>query len=191
MDKTLVILKPDALKRGLVGAILSRFERMGLKITAMKMSWPTPEFISKHYADDETYHKSVGTKTLEQYQSESKSPIGVFGTDEPVGIGRKVRDWNMSYLSSGPVIAMILEGHRAVEQVRLQLGHTIPSMAAPGTIRGDYCLESSFSANERKQSIYNLAHASGTPAEAEEEIKLWFTPKEMHAYKRVEEHLYE
>ena len=105
-------------------------------------------------------------------------------------IGKMVGKWNMDFLMSGPVVAIIFEGNHAIENVRNIVGSTIPTLAAPGTIRGDYSLESAISANSRKRAVYNLIHASGTPDEAEREIKLWFTPKEMHNYQRIEEILY-
>ncbi len=191
MDKTLILLKPDAVKRGLVGEILARFEKMGLKVTALKMVWPDKELVGRHYMDDPAYARSVGQKTLAGYAKHGADPREHYGTDDPEAIGQQVREQNVAYLTSGPVVAAILEGHQAVNQVRTTVGHTVPAVSAPGTIRGDYALESTLSAGQRRQSIMNLLHASGSPEEAETEIPLWFTPQERHDYKRVEEYLSE
>lgn len=191
MDKTLIILKPDAVKRGLLGEILSRFEKMGLKITALKMVWPDKELVRSLYTDDPEYARSVGEKTLEGYRKLGTDPREHYGTDDPVTIGQKIREQNIAYLTSGPVLAAILEGHQAVPQVRTMVGHTVPAVSPAGTIRGDFALESTLSAGRASRAIVNLVHASGSGQEADREIALWFTEDERHEYKRVEEYLFE
>ena len=157
-QRTFVLLKPDAIERSLVGKILSRFEETGLKIVAMKMVWADEEFASKHYTDDITKRR-----------------------------GEKVRNNLLKYIAEGPVIAFVLEGIGAIENVRKMVGPTEPSKAAPGTIRGDFGHFNFANADKRDIAIKNIIHASGDEKDAEHEIKLWFNEKEMHTYKTVQD----
>ncbi|KKU18949.1 MAG: Nucleoside diphosphate kinase [Candidatus Saccharibacteria bacterium GW2011_GWA2_46_10] len=190
-EHTVVLIKPDGVKRGLVGEILSRFEKVGLKIVAAKMAWVDQDLVGKHYKDDEDYHRSVGVKTLENYQKYGLDASETLGTLDPVEVGRMVRKWNMGYLSSGPVVAIVLEAHDAVSLVRKMTGHTFPQNAQPGTIRGDLAHEAPLTANIKKRSTMNLIHASGSVEEAKFEEELWFRENEIHSYKRLEELLSE
>jgi nucleoside-diphosphate kinase len=153
MERTLVLLKPDAVDRGLTGEIISRFERVGLKIAALKLVWPEKEHAAKHYTEDLAKRR-----------------------------GQHVRDLMIEMLTSGPVVAMCLEGVEAVEIVRKMVGTTEPKAAAPGTIRGDYSHVSFKHADSKKMGVYNLVHASGSVEEAPVEIAVWFTPEELHDY---------
>lgn len=188
-QQTVVLIKPDGVKRGLIGEVLTRFEKAGLKPVAMKMISVEAELVGKHYADREEYHKTVGTKTLENYQKYGLDAGETLGTMDPIEIGRLVRKWNMEFLTSGPVVAMVLAGENAVEIVRKMIGHTFPQVAAPGTIRGDLSIESAMGSNLEKRSTRNLIHASGSVEEADFEKQLWFKKSEIYAYKRVEESL--
>jgi len=154
MERTLVLLKPDAVDRGLTGEIISRFERVGLKIAALKLVWPEKEHAAKHYTEDLAKRR-----------------------------GQHVRDLMIEMLTSGPVVAMCLEGVEAVEIVRKMVGTTEPKAAAPGTIRGDYSHVSFKHADSKKMGVYNLVHASGSVEEAPVEIAVWFTPEELHDYR--------
>lgn len=188
MEKTLVLVKPDGVRRGLVGDIVSRFEKTGLKIAAMKMIWVDKSMVAKHYPDSRTeLLENIGKKTLETYEKYGRDAGEELGTKNPLEIGRMVNGWNMEFLSSGPVVAMILEGVHAIDNVRLIVGNTIPTFALPGTIRGDYSIDSPALANERKRSLRNLVHASGNAEEAKYEIELWFHNKEIYEYKRADE----
>lgn len=182
MDQTVVLVKPDGVRRGLVGEILTRFERVGLKVVAAKLIWVDKTFVGKHYRDEPSYHKQVGEKTLENYKKYGLDPGENLGTSNPIKIGRMVRNWNMEFLSSGPVFAVLLEGPGAVEVVRKIVGATYPAEAAPGTIRGDHSIESAYIANVGKRTIQNLIHASGNKEEAEFEKKLWFRKGEIYSY---------
>lgn len=182
MDCAVVLIKPDGVKKGIAGEVLARFERVGLKITGLKMIWVDKTHVGKHYKDDEAYHKTVGTKTLENYQKYGLDPKENLGTIDPVEIGKMVREWNMEFLSSGPVIAILLEGPDAVLIVRKMVGHTFPSEALPGTIRGDYALDSAYLSNLQKRTTTNIVHASGSKEEAEFEKKLWFKEDEIFKY---------
>ncbi len=188
MEQSLIVFKPDAVQRGLVGAIITRFEAVGLKIVGMKMLKVSPELADKHYPKDRTpFIDGMGNKTLENYQKLGFDVKKELGTDDPHIIGLKIRDWLADMISSAPVIAMVLEGPHAVELVRKLVGHTLPLMSTPGTIRGDYSFDSSYLANTGKRPIKNLLHASGDVTEAQYEVPLWFTKEELHTYQRVEE----
>lgn len=154
IQKTLVLLKPDAVERGLCGEIIHRFERAGLKIMGMKMQWMNKEFASKHY---DAHVQKDFYKSLEEY------------------------------MTSGPVLAMVLEGVEAVTIVRKMAGETEPKKSTPGTIRGDFAVHSYAYADNKGISIKNLIHASGTPEEAQKEVNLWFTDDELHSYTTVHE----
>lgn len=188
MDRSLVLIKPDGVKRGIAGDIIHRFEKAGLKIVGMKMVWVEKSLVDKHYPDSRTeLIRGIGEKTLQNYKDNGKDAVAELGTDDPMKIGMMVNNWNKEYLSAGPVIAIVLEGHHAVANIRRIVGHTFPSMANPGTIRGDYSLDNPVLANERKRPVKNIIHASGNNEEAEFEIELWFKPKELHSYPRAEE----
>lgn len=183
VERTLVILKPDAVKRNLTGEIIMRFEKVGLKIVAVKLLTAHRDLVEKHYpAAREELWVGIGNKTLDNYKDLEMDPMDSMGTRDPKDIGKMVRVWLMDYLMEGPVLAMVLEAPHAVELVRKLCGNTLPLLAAPGTIRGDYAYDSSYLANSNKRPIKNLMHASGTKEEADYEIPLWFTPKEIHSY---------
>jgi len=188
MERTLVLIKPDGVKRGIIGEIIARFEKAGLKPVGMKMIWVDKDLVAKHYPTDRVeLLKGIGEKTLNSYAEIGKDAKKELGTDDPVEIGKLVNAWNMEALSIGPVIAIVFEGIHAVATVRKITGFTLPHSAAPGTIRGDYSIDSPALANERKRPVRNLIHASGNLEEAEYEIKLWFRPEELHSYKRADE----
>lgn len=183
MEQTLVVLKPDTIEKGLIGEIVTRFEKVGLKIVAVKLLTAHKELVERHYpVDREELWVGIGNKTLDNYRDLDMNPKDSLGTNDPKEIGKMVRVWLMDYLMKGPVLAMVLEAPHAVELVRKMAGHTLPLIAAPGTIRGDYAYDSSYLANSNKRAIENLLHASGTKEEAEYEIPLWFTAKEIHKY---------
>ncbi|MCA9371715.1 nucleoside-diphosphate kinase [Candidatus Woesebacteria bacterium] len=190
MEQTLVVFKPDAVARGLVGEILQRFERVGLKIVAMKMLNVSKELADKHYpASREAFINGMGKKTLENYQNMGIDPQKEFGSNDPHVIGLKIREWLVDMITADPVIAIVLEGPHAVELVRKLVGHTLPLSSSPGTIRGDYSFDSSYLANTGNRPIKNLLHASGELEEAKYEVDLWFDKGELVSYKRVEENV--
>jgi nucleoside-diphosphate kinase len=181
-DYTVVFIKPDGVRRRVIGELVSRFERVGLKIAAAKLIWVDKAFVGKHYKNDRAYHKSVGVKALETYKKYGLDPGESLGTKDPVRIGKMVRKWNMEFLSSGPVFTLLLVGSEAVMIARKMIGHTFPSEAAPGTIRGDFSLDSGLQANIHKRTTQNIVHASGSKEEAEFERKLWFKENEIYSY---------
>src|SRR3972149_11272712 len=131
-ERTIVVFKPDSVERGLVGEIMARFERAGLRIVGSKTLTVTEEFVSHHYPDEPDFLRSMGMKTLENYAEDGLDPIKELGTDDPVKIGSQIRRWNMEFLSRGSVIAFVLEGNHAVANVRRLGGKTIPSTAEAG-----------------------------------------------------------
>jgi len=179
LERTVVIFKPDAVERGLVGEILSRFEKAGLRIVGAEVVQVDKEFVFQHYPDEEGFLRGMGEKTLKDCADHSLDPKKEVGTDDPLEIGRQIRRWNMESLSRGPVAAFVLEGNHAIANVRKLVGATIPSLAAPGTIRGDYSTDSAVRANREKRAVQNLIHASGDRKEAETELKLWFKDEEL------------
>ena len=180
IEQTLAIIKPDGVQRGLVGDILHRFERAGLKVVGMKMVWADKELVGKHYEDDADYLKSVGQKALEAAAARGKTM-----KETALEIGQRVRKSNMRYISVGPVVAFVLQGNTAVQTVRNIIGGTNPLTADIGTIRGDLTIDDFTQADMEKRSVRNLMHASGTVDEAQREIPLWFSKKELHDYQNV------
>ncbi|MBI3620079.1 nucleoside-diphosphate kinase [Candidatus Roizmanbacteria bacterium] len=188
MEQTLIILKPDAVSRGLSGEIIKRFEQAGLKIVAGRFQKVDRELAGKHYpADRESFLRGMGQKTLENYEKMGADPVKMLGSKDTLEIGKMIREWLIDYITSAPVLALVLEAPHAVELVRKIGGHTLPLLSPPGTIRGDFAYDSSFLANTAKRAIKNLVHASGSVEEAKYEIPLWFKASEIHAYERVEE----
>lgn len=173
-EKTLVILKPDALKRGLAGEIIHRLERVGLILVEAKVVRATDELAKSHYPVTDEWLEAVGGKSLGDYQKYGLDPIESIGTDVPKKIGEMIHQFNIQYLQSGPVLAMVWQGNHAIEIVRKLVGPTLSIIAPAGTIRGDFSTESAIVANAEKRSIENLVHASGSGEEADREIALWF-----------------
>jgi nucleoside-diphosphate kinase len=190
IQRSLVLMKPDAVKRGIVGEILHRFERAGLKMVAVKLFSVDAALASSHYPDSDEWKKKVGQRTIDDCEKYGIDLIANVGTDDPIEVGNIVKHWNMEFLMSGPVLAIVFEGVNAIERVRTLVGDTIPTKALPGTVRGDFSLDSALAANRRKRTVYNLIHASGSVEEAEVEIKLWFKDDPMLSYRRVHEDLY-
>lgn len=186
MEKTFVILKPDAVQRGIVGDIISRFEKVGLKIVAAKMIVADRQTLDRHYpADRKEFLEGIGKNTLRSYEEMGLKPEEQFDDLDPVVIGGQVRTWLVDFMMSGPVLAMVLEGPHAIEIVRKIVGSTLPQKSAPGTIRGDYSFDSSYLANTSNRPIRNLIHASGNAEEAAMEIDLWFSESEIHDYETI------
>lgn len=183
-EQTLVLVKPDAVQRGLIGTILTRFEKCGLKVIAMKMVYPSEELAGEHYIADENWLNIVGEKSKAAYAKK-----GLTVDKENREIGLEIRDQLISFLRTSPVVAFVLKGHNAVKHVRKIVGATSPGDAAPGTIRGDFSFDTYTLADVSKRPIQNLIHASGEVDEAEREIGLWFTKEEMHDWERVDEAL--
>lgn len=174
LEQTLVILKPDALERKLVGKIITRFEEAGLRIIRMKKIFATPAQLKDHFPNTNEWIRSMGERACTRLVNElGKNPADCFGTDDPFEVGMKIADGCREYYASGHVVALVLEGTDAVRAVRKLLGNTLPSKAEPGTIRGDF--------GEKEDmgklvigAARNLVHASDSVEEAEREIAVWF-----------------
>jgi nucleoside-diphosphate kinase len=164
LQKTLVLIKPDGVSRNLIGKIISYYEDGGLVVKELKMLIPTTDLVSKHYPEDEDYMRSLGEKSAKAGDV----------IPDLVEQGRMIVLGLRDYLTSGSVVAMILEGEEAVPTVRKITGYTDPKSADKGTIRGDLGEDSILEANAEKRPVKNLIHASGNPEEAEHEISLWF-----------------
>lgn len=186
MEQTLVILKSDAVQRGIIGEVIGRFEKVGLKMVGAKMVKVDADMANRHYPTDRReFIEGMGKKTLENYEEQGKDPVAEFGHADPHKIGLELQKWLVDYLTSDPVLAIVFEGPHAVELARKLVGHTLPSKSQPGTIRGDYSFDSSALANAARRPIRNLIHASGNVAEAQFEISLWFSQSEIFEYDTI------
>ncbi len=182
-EKTLVIIKPDGVQRSLIGEIIKRYEKTGLKAVAIKMILPTEEMVEKHYSVDPDFKKKVGAKAIESYKAKGENPP----SSDPEMVGDSVLKRLKKYMTCSPVVAMVWQGAHAVELVRKATGGTEPRTSDVGTIRGDYVLDSYSMADADERAIRNLIHASGNVEEAEKEIPLWFSKEEIMKYKLVQE----
>lgn len=176
-ERTLVLLKPDAIQRGLMGEIIGRFEKKGLKMSAMKMVWPDSKLAAAHYDQPESAMMLLGERTIAAYKEK-----GVEIKETPIEIAKKIQKRLVRYLTTGPVLAFVIEGAHAVAHVRKIRGNTNPLAADMGTITADLSIDSYFLADPDERGIRNLVHASGTVEEAEHEINLWFSEKEIFDY---------
>ena len=184
-EKTLVIVKPDGVQRSLVGETIKRFERSGLKLVAMKMMVASPEHIEKHYTLDPEWRRITGEKTIKGYKDKGLQPP----SEDPYKITEVVLANLKKYMSSGPIVAMIWQGAHAVKIVRKITGGTEPLTSDVGSIRGDFVLDSYQLSDIDGRAVRNLIHASGSPEEAEKEIKHWFKPEEIIKYRLVQEEI--
>ena len=178
-ERTLVILKPDAVQRALIGEIVRRYERLGLKLVGLKMVVPTVEQVEGHYTLDPNWRRVTGEKTINSYKARGLKPP----SDDPLAITAEILKNLKKYLTAGPVICMIWEGAHAVELVRKITGGTEPRAAQVGTIRGDFVPDSYIMADQDTRAVRNLIHASGSIDEANMEIPHWFKPSEIIDYK--------
>jgi nucleoside-diphosphate kinase len=182
-ERTLVLIKPDGVQRGLIGEILRRYERTGLKLVGIKMVVPTKELIEKHYLVNPEWRMITGMKTIESYKKKGKKPP----YEDPLKVTEIVLNNLKRYMSSGPVIAMVWQGIHAVGVVKKITGSTEPLTSDVGTIRGDLTIDSYEISDLDGRAVRNLIHASGNPEEAEKEIALWFKPEELHRYRLINE----
>ncbi|MFH1225918.1 MAG: nucleoside-diphosphate kinase [bacterium] len=180
MERSLVLIKPDGIQRNLIGEILSRFEKVGLKLTALKFLIPTKEQAHDHYVKNEAEITALGRRSID-----GKKKGGQVVNDDPTELGKQIVDRLVRFLSSGPIVAMVLEGNQAIAIVRKLVGSTEPLQSDVGTIRGDYTLDTYAIADTDNRSVRNLVHASASPEEAEQEIKVWFEEKEIYKYNSV------
>jgi nucleoside-diphosphate kinase len=184
-ERTLIIIKPDGIQRGLMGEIIKRYEKIGLKLTALKMAVPTVDQIEKHYTLDPNWRQVTGEKTIKSYKDKGLTPP----SEDPLKITAVILDNLKKYMTSGPVIAMVWQGAHAVKIARKITGGTEPLTSDVGTIRGDYVLDSYQLSDGDKRAVRNLIHASGSVEEAEMEINHWFSSKEIINYRLIQEQI--
>ena len=185
-EQTLVIVKPDGVQRGLIGDVIHRYEQCGLKLVGLKMLIPTKKLTLDHYSIDPDWAIKSGTKTFESYKAKGLPLPGKDPVEFAEGIRRKLMD----FMSSGPVVAMIWQGMGAVAVVRKITGSTEPLTSAPGTIRGDYTIDSYTSADADARAVRNIIHASGSVEEAIK-IPIWFDKKKSSLSSAAEEIIYD
>jgi nucleoside-diphosphate kinase len=186
-QRALLIIKPDGVQRGLIGKIIKRFEQVGLKIVGLKFIWAKKQQIIDHYPSTEAWFKKVGERTLTNYAKKGLDAKKVFGTNDAINIGKTVKQWLITYLQESPVFLAVVEGYEAIEIVRKLSGNTIPVLATPGTIRGDFSHDTIDLANEQSRPLRNIIHASDTVEDGQKEIKVWFKNDELFDYFRVDE----
>jgi nucleoside-diphosphate kinase len=180
---SLVIIKPDGVQRSLIGEIIRRYERTGLKLIALKFFIPTKEQVRRHYLILDTWLEDVGSKSINAYVKKGLRPP----FRNPKECGQRVLKRLENYLSSGPVAAMIWQGNEAIGVIRKVTGGTEPLSSDVGTIRSDFTIDSYSLADVDDRAIRNLVHASASPKEAGKEIKIWFKPSEIIKYRLISE----
>ncbi|MBI2038023.1 MAG: nucleoside-diphosphate kinase [Candidatus Magasanikbacteria bacterium] len=183
-ERTFVMIKPDGVQRGLVGEILKRIERVGLKISALKMVVPTEEQCWTHYNKDEAWFLKKGERTINDRQS-----LGLLVDKEAIEYGKDIVRALVKFMTSGPVVAMVLSGNQAVGIVTKLVGGTEPLTSDVGTIRGDFTLDSYNLSSQDERAVRNLIHCSDKPEEAEREMKIWFKPEEIIGYRQLNEEI--
>jgi len=184
-ERTLIIIKPDGIQRSLIGEIIKRYERIGLKLVGVKMMVPTIEHVEQHYTLDPEWRRVTGEKRINKARERGEQPP----SEDPYEITAVILEKLKKYLTSGPVLAMVWQGAHAVELVRKITGGTEPRSSDVGTIRGDFVIDSYNMADDDGRAIRNLIHASGTVDEANKEIPHWFKPEEIVDYRVIAEQI--
>lgn len=181
-ERTFVILKPDAIQRGLMGEILGRFERVGLKFVAMKLVVAKEEQCWTHYNKSDEWYTQKGQRYVDNITSSGGTP------EKPaIEYGKDIVRSLVKYMTASPVLAFILEGNKAAMVVTKLVGETEPATSDIGTIRGDFTVDSYELANLGRRAVRNLVHCSESPEEAEREIKIWFTEEELIKYRHMQD----
>ena len=183
-ERTFVILKPDTVQRSLMGEVIKRFERTGLKCTAMKMFMADEARLLQHYNKDDAWLLKKGTRIVEGLK-EQGSPV----EKEAIEYGRDIIRLIVHYMEAAPVVALILEGNESVAVVTKLVGTTEPKTSDVGTIRGDFTVDSYSHSGYENRSVRNLIHCSDSPEEAEREIAIWFKEEEVMNYITAQERI--
>ena len=189
-ERTLLIIKPDAVKRGLIGTIIETFEKPGLKLMAAKMVRPDAQVIKNHYPGTPEWITEMGNKTLASFKQAGTDVKKMMGTDNPLKLGTFVYDRLIKYWQEGPIVAIVFEGPNAVAVARKLRGHTIPALAEPGTLHATYSYDSSILSSTLDRVVKTFVHASGSVEEARREIEYWFKGVKFENYKRETDSLY-
>lgn len=174
MERTLVLVKPDGVRKKVIGAVIDRFEKKGMRIVALKMLVPTKRLAMRHYVLERAWYEGMWRNANATYKKN-----GRLLTERPVEMGRRVRNALIKDLTAGPVVAIVVEGVDAVSKVRKECGSTEPASAEPRSIRGMYSKDSYKDADRQKRAIRNIVHASDAAKTADREISVWFTKKEL------------
>ena len=182
IERTLVILKPDTVQRSLIGEIISRFERIGLKFIGIKMLHATQEQVEKHYLIDPEWKGNVGAKA-----KQAKASKGIETKESDEEVGANVLKQLKQFMSAGPVVVLAIEGAHAIPLIRKLVGGTEPLSSDVGTIRGDYIFDSYIMADQEDRAIRNLIHASSSKSDAEKELQVWFNSGELLDYTTAQE----
>lgn len=185
LERTLVIVKPDGVQRGLIGEVIKRYENVGLKLVGIKMAVADAEKIEQHYTLDPEWRRVTGEKTIESYKKKGMQPP----SEDPLEITAVILANLKTYMTAGPVVLMVWQGAHAVKVIRKITGGTEPLTSDVGTIRGDYVLDSYQMSDTDNRAVRNVIHASGSPEEADMEIKHWFMPSELIDYRLVGEQI--
>lgn len=181
-EKTLVLIKPDGLLRGIAGEIISRFERVGMKIVAIKMIKAPREVLEKHYYKEDRWLKEKGESFKEKLNLPEET--------DPISVGKEIVEGLINDMQISPIIAMVLEGHNAVHTVKRLTGPTNIDEAMPGTIRGDFSHDTYSLANKSNRPTLTIIHATDDSNLAQREIDFWFSPDEIHSYKKPDEEVH-
>lgn len=190
IEKTLIIIKPDAVKRGLVGKVIETFENVGLKLMAAKMLKPSADVIKNHYPGTSEWIKEMGEKTLTSFKQSGDDVIKTFKTEDPNKLGQFIYDRLIKYWMEGPIVVMVWAGPNAATVARKLRGHTIPALAVPGTLLAGFSFDSSPLSASLDRVVKTFIHASGSVDEAEREIKYWFGDIKFKEYEREVDQLY-
>lgn len=190
VEQTLIILKPDAVKRGLIGKVIETYENVGLKLMAAKMLKPSADVIKNHYPGTSEWIKEMGEKTISSFKQSGDDVMKTFKTDDPTKLGQFIYDRLIKYWMEGPIVVMVWAGPNAVTVARKLRGHTIPSLAVPGTLLAEYSFDSSPLSASLDRVVKTFIHASGSVDEAEREIKYWFKDEKFKDYEREVDNLY-
>lgn len=181
-ERTLIIVKPDGIQRSLMGEILMRIERTGLKFVAMKFLLPEADQCWKHYNKDEEWFLKKGARIVDD-----RTTHGLPIEKEAVEYGKDIIQSNVDFFTSGPVLAAVIEGNQSVAIVKKLVGGTEPTTSDVGTIRGDFTVDSYALSSLDNRAVRNLIHCSDSPEEAEREIPIWFTSTDIIGYRLIQE----
>ena len=183
-ERTFVMLKPDAVQRGLMGDIIKRFEATGLKCSAMKMFNADEKRLFEHYNKDDEWFLKKGNRIVEDLKAQGKEV-----EKEPIEYGKDIIRANAKFMMSAPVVAMVWEGNQAVAVIKKLVGSTEPATSDVGTVRGDYTVDSYSHAAVEDRAVRNLVHCSDEVSEAEREIELWLEDEEVMCYVTAQERI--
>ncbi len=190
LEQTLIILKPDAVKRVLIGTITQTFEEAGLKLIAGKMLKPDADVIKHHYPGTPEWIREMGEKTRASFAEAKVDVVAQMGTDDPLKLGQFVYDRLIKYWQEGPIIVMVWEAPNAIAVARKLRGHTIPLLAQTGSLHAQFSYDSSTLSSSLDRVVKTFVHASGSVDEAKREINYWFSGNKFPKYTREVDELY-